>query len=66
MGAKHTIPTDPVALVRQLDAGAIRQRIDAIDRERKALLVLLRAAQRAERDSPRQPVTATEEGRRDE
>jgi hypothetical protein len=65
MDAKHTIPTDPVALVRQLDAGAIRQRIDAIERERRVLLVLLRAARRAERDAPRQPVTK-KEGRRDE
>jgi hypothetical protein len=35
-----------VALVQQLDADAIRRRLDDLDRERAALLVLLRAAQR--------------------
>jgi len=37
-------PTDPVAILRQLDADAIRARLDAMERERRALLVLLRAA----------------------
>jgi hypothetical protein len=45
-------PIDPVALVRQLDPVAIRTRLDDLDREREALLVLLRAAQRAHRDPP--------------
>jgi hypothetical protein len=45
-----TASTDPAALVRQLDPDSIRERIDAIDRERKALLVLLRAARRAQAD----------------
>jgi hypothetical protein len=49
MDAKQTIPTDPVQLVRQLDAEAIRNRLEDLDREREALLVLLRAAQRAQR-----------------
>jgi hypothetical protein len=41
---------DPVALVRQLDIAAIRNRLDDLTRERAALLVLLRAAQRAQRE----------------
>lgn len=50
MDATQTI-ADPIAIVRQLDAERIRERIDAIDRERDALLVLLRAAKRyASRD----------------
>jgi hypothetical protein len=36
--------------MQQLDAQRIRERIDAIDRERDALLVLLRAAQRYARE----------------
>lgn len=48
--------TDPVTLVRQLDPKLIRNRLDDLDREREALMVLLRAAQRAHR----------EEGGRDE
>ena len=38
---------DPVELVRRLDPTAIRNQIDVLDREREALIVLLRAAQRA-------------------
>jgi hypothetical protein len=38
---------DPAELVRQLDPDAIRRRLDQLDREREALLVLLRAALRA-------------------
>jgi hypothetical protein len=49
MDAKLSIPDDPVQLVRQLDAEAIRDRLDDLDREREALLILLRAAQRAQR-----------------
>jgi hypothetical protein len=51
MDANHSLPPDPVELVRQLDASAIRQRLDALDRERAALLVLLRAAQRVRNDT---------------
>lgn len=52
MDATDTLPADPTALVSQLDPDSIRQRIDAIDRERKALFVLLRAARRAQADRP--------------
>jgi hypothetical protein len=58
--AKKSPPADPVALVRELDAEAIRSRLDDLDRERAALMVLLRAAQRAHRDRP-----ATKGGRHD-
>jgi hypothetical protein len=47
MDASHTPPIDAAELVRQLDAEAIRQRLEALQRERKALMVLLRAAIRA-------------------
>jgi hypothetical protein len=47
MDATHPPTTDPVELVRRLDARTIRDRLKAIDRERAALLVLLRAALRA-------------------
>lgn len=47
METHTTSPPDPVALLRQLDAGTIRERLAAIERERRALLVLLRAACRA-------------------
>jgi hypothetical protein len=44
---------DPTALVNSLDAVAISSRIDAIDLERAALCVLLRAAMRARKsDAP--------------
>jgi hypothetical protein len=42
-------PADPVELVRQLDAEVIRGRLQELDRERSALLVLLRAAMRLRR-----------------
>jgi hypothetical protein len=38
--------TDPSEFLRRLDPDAIRERIDTINRERQALLVLLRAASR--------------------
>jgi hypothetical protein len=44
-----TPPPDPVELVRQLDPVVIHERILALDAERQALLVLLRAAQRGPR-----------------
>jgi hypothetical protein len=47
-----------VELVRQLDADTIRDRLDALDRERDALRVLLRAALRAGRTATRQPAPA--------
>lgn len=53
MDATKSLPADPIMLVNQLDAEAIRNRIDDLDRERDALLVLLRAAQRAKRKEAR-------------
>jgi hypothetical protein len=47
-----SLPTaDPIVLVRQLDPDVIRERLEALDRERDALLVLLRAALRMRRDA---------------
>lgn len=40
---------DPTALIRELRPDAIRERLEAIERERNALRVLLRAALAAER-----------------
>jgi hypothetical protein len=57
MDATQSPPIDPAALLSQLDADAIRRRLDALARERKALLVLLRAALRA------RPGRPTREGR---
>lgn len=45
-GEPPTLP-DPTTLIRQLDPDSIRDRIQTIDRERDALMVLLRAAIRA-------------------
>lgn len=50
MDANQSI-LDPVQLVRQLDPDEIRRRLEALDNERQALLVLLRAAQRVQRES---------------
>jgi hypothetical protein len=50
-----TLPADPVAMVRRLDADAISERLHQMERERRALLVLLRAA-RAVRRAPRKAV----------
>ena len=44
-----TRSTDPVVLIRQLDPDQIRQRLSEMERERQALLVLLRAAQASDR-----------------
>lgn len=52
--------TNPTQLIRDLDANTLRNRLDEIERERRALLVLLRAARRAH---PKQP-PATEAGGR--
>ena len=49
--------TDPIALVRDLNADTIRDRLDTIEHERQARLVLLRAALRAHRDPPRNTST---------
>jgi hypothetical protein len=53
MDAHQPYQTNPVELVRQLDAAAIRSRLDDLGRERAALMVLLRAALRAHRDASR-------------
>jgi hypothetical protein len=45
----ETLSADPAALVGQLDSAAIRSRMDALDAERKALVVLHRAALARER-----------------
>jgi hypothetical protein len=50
--------TDATSLVKQLDMAAIRLRLDEIEAERKALVVLLRAAQAKERRKPKQGGTA--------
>jgi hypothetical protein len=42
--------TDPAALVDSLDAEAIRERLDVLERQAKALRVLLRAALARERN----------------
>lgn len=50
--------TDPIRIIRELDVLAIRARLDELDRERAALLVLLRAARRAtpgEVPAPKRP-----------
>lgn len=46
MDAPTTFPPlpDPIALIRQLDPDVISARLEAMERERRALLVLLRAA----------------------
>jgi hypothetical protein len=42
-----TLPADPVELIRQLDPAALRARLEQLERERMALLALLRAAIRS-------------------
>lgn len=37
---------NPIALLAALDLGALRARVEALDRERKALVVLIRSASR--------------------
>ena len=55
MDATNPTPTDPATLISQLDPKSIRERIDAINRERKALLILLRAAARVHGDRQAEP-----------
>ena len=59
MDATNPILADPVELVRQLDPNVIRNRLEELDRERDALLVLLRTAQRARPDRPRKTTVPT-------
>jgi hypothetical protein len=51
-GRPAAAPADPAGLVNGLDAEGIRARLDDLDREREALVVLLRAARRARKDDP--------------
>lgn len=53
MDAAHPLLTDPAAIVRSLDPDAIRNQLDANDRERQALLILLRVAMAARRKQRR-------------
>lgn len=53
MDAPHFTLTDPIALVRDLDVDAILARLDALDQERDALRVLLRAGRARERKNRR-------------
>lgn len=53
--------TNPTQLIRELDPDIIRSRLGEIERERQALLVLLRAARRAQ---PKQPNALEGEERR--
>jgi hypothetical protein len=46
----QSLPTSAAALIKRLNAPEIRERLDSLERERKALLVLLRAALRAQQD----------------
>jgi hypothetical protein len=50
--ANPTLPDDPVELVRRLDPAVIRRRLQEMEEERAALLVLLRAAMRARPNAP--------------
>jgi len=50
---------NPTQLIRQLSARTIRARLDALDRERAALLVLLRAARRKQSATGNDPTAST-------
>jgi len=41
--------TDPIAILEQLDPEDLRTRLDQLDRQRSAILVLLRAARARQR-----------------
>jgi hypothetical protein len=58
----QTLLNDPEKLVQQLDATVIRERIDDLDRERAALVVLLRAALRTEKQRNRQTIATGKGG----
>jgi hypothetical protein len=64
MNAPHALVSDPVELVRQLDADTIRERLGQLDRERQALMVLLRAALRTRRDDAAPAGAGTETSQR--
>jgi hypothetical protein len=48
-----TCLSDPTALLRELTLESIRARLDAIEAERKALMVLWRSARAREREQQR-------------
>ena len=39
-----TALSDPVAVIRQIDPDDVRRRLEALEEDRRALLILLRAA----------------------
>ena len=51
MDAPATTP-DPVAIIQSLNADSLRERIARLDKERQALMVLLRAAIRRGEKEP--------------
>jgi hypothetical protein len=53
---------DPVSLVDRLNSTALRQQIDQLDGQRRALAVLLRAAMARERAGARAPITRQRAG----
>jgi hypothetical protein len=57
--------TNPTRLVRELDASAIRARVDELDRERAALMVLLRAARRVQPQSANEKAATASRKRRE-
>jgi hypothetical protein len=57
-------PLDPVELLSTLTAAALRERLEALDAECRALRVLWRAAQRRERALSRRAAKRPEEASR--
>ena len=55
---------DPAAIVSSLSEPQIRQRLDEIDGERRALMILLRAAMARQRKRRKQPAPSHKEGGR--
>ena len=51
------VPADQVDLLRRLDADAIRERLAVMERERHALLILLRVARATGRAGDRRAVS---------
>jgi hypothetical protein len=49
MSGNDLIPTDPAKLLDNLDANAIQKRLDDMEREERALRVLLRSARARQR-----------------
>jgi hypothetical protein len=57
-----SVPTDPVAIIDTLDADAIAERLEQLDRERDALRVLLRSARARQRAAARRQPAPEREG----